>query len=88
MTRLAAARACDASGAEGPAVAADHGDLGAHAAASAILVWPVKSTMMTPISGVVLCFAGGLFGAEPAQDAGGAGAQFAARRGQQAGLVP
>src|SRR6266849_1117591 len=41
-------------GAEGPAVAADHRDLGTHAAASAILVWPVKSTMMTWIFGAVL----------------------------------
>jgi hypothetical protein len=36
-------------GGERAAVAADHGDAGVHAAASAIFTWPVKSTMMTLI---------------------------------------
>src|SRR5262249_6704053 len=38
-------------GAWGAAVAADHGDLGLHAAGSAIFCWPVKSTMMTRTRG-------------------------------------
>ncbi len=84
-------------GTERPSVAADHGD--AHAAASAvasaILAWPVKSTMMTRTAGgapswppAFLAFLAGYLGAEPAEHAGGAGAQFAAGGGEQAGLVP
>ena len=76
-------------GGQRAAVAADDGDLrvhGVHAGASAIFCWPVKSTMMTRICGALSL--AGFFGAEPAQHAGGAGAQLAARGGKQAGLVP